>query len=89
MSKLLCPCGHTLSNSACPSTNIGWLLNDYEAESGELDPIEHGIEVWECHDCGRLAFGSRDDNLVKWYSPENGKPGQLTNYMKDFEEGGV
>lgn len=85
MAKLICPCGNQLSNVQCPSGNNGWFVTDEDTDNQiEWDTctvIEIGREVWECHDCGRVAFGNKKDAGVKWYEPADGKPGHLTKIM--------
>ncbi len=82
MSKLNCLCGNQLSNVLSPSQNNGWFVNDVAVDNqqdwDECTVIEIGRDVWECHECGRIAFGNKADPGVKWYAPEDGKPGHLT-----------
>jgi hypothetical protein len=81
MAKVNCPCGHQISNVMCPSPNNGWLIRDMDTEDEDkIDPISMGDDVWECHNCGRLAIGNDRDNTIKWYTPENGEPGHLTDF---------
>ena len=86
MGKLRCPCGNVISSVAHPNIAIGnvvtqWELDGipYNDDNAARGAIDDGREVWECSDCGRLAFSypKRDDNTVKWYSPDDGKPGHL------------
>ena len=79
MGKLNCSCGSQLSDVADPSHSKGWLLRDIDLEIEDVDPIVDGVDVWECHNCGRLAVGNNDDRKVKWYLPENGEVGHITD----------
>jgi len=80
MGKLRCPCGSQLSNVISPSRNNGWLLRDVDLEKENADPIGDGVDVWECFDCGRIAFGNKKDNAVKWFSPDSGKPEKICDF---------
>lgn len=84
MGKLGCRCGETLSNVMSPSSNNGWLLRDVDIEDAEnwsfSEIIDKGRDVWECHSCGRIAIGNNSDATVKWYSPDDGTPGNLTKF---------
>lgn len=81
MAKLRCPCGDILSNSAWPNETQGWLVTCFQLEVVDEDNgvMDVGRDIWECKSCGRLAFSypGKDDNTVKWYSPDDGKPGNL------------
>ena len=80
MGRLNCICGRQLSS--IQSVGIGRFMSDTVIDSidtwddGEV--IIKSLEVFECPECGRLAFGNNTDNSVKWYKPEDGKPGNLT-----------
>lgn len=82
MSKVNCPCGVQLSNIMGPSRNNGWFISDFEADKieewDEYTLIVKGRDVWECYGCGRIAFGDRGTNAIKWYLPEDGVSGLLT-----------
>ena len=82
VAKLECLCGNLLSNVACPNEIEGYLLTDMDVDVNKIDPIEDGRSVWECDECGRLAFShpGRQDCSVKWYRPEDGQPGGLMKY---------
>jgi hypothetical protein len=83
VAKLRCICGTVLSNVSCPNTVEGYLIKDLDMEAADgrdvcgLMDIARG--VWECHACGRLGFSypNKEDSTVKWYVPEDGKPGAL------------
>ena len=85
MAKLTCPCGAQLSNVTSPNTIEGYMVNNMQLinQMGEtietLDLISIGRGIWECYECGRLAFDFPKirDSTVKWYLPEDGKPGRL------------
>jgi hypothetical protein len=87
MASIRCICGHSLSNTCCPNLLEGEIKGIYEYDSRS---------VWECIDCGRLAIDVKDSRgltVVKWYKPEDEKPGELFNignsdqflkYLKDL-----
>ncbi|MCP4585343.1 hypothetical protein [Pseudoalteromonas sp.] len=84
MGKLNCPCGNQLSDVCQPNTIEGHLITCMEHDGMEeiidsLDIVTDSRGVWECHECGRLAFDYPDkgDSTVKWYVPEDKKPGRL------------
>lgn len=80
MGKLNCPCGNQLSDVGDPSRNKGWVLRDIDLEKDNVDPIGDGVDLWECHDCGRIAFGNNIDSTVKWFLPESGKPEKICHF---------
>lgn len=79
MGKVNCKCGNQISDVADPCINKGWLVSDIALDvHGEeccVDVIQHGVDVWECRECGALAFGKHKDNGIIWYYPES-KPEQ-------------
>jgi len=84
MAKLSCPCGEQLSNILSPNTIEGYLINDMQLEGMDetiesISIVSNGRGVWECYNCGRLAFDfpKKGDSTVKWYLPDDGKPGKL------------
>lgn len=82
MAHLQCNCGNRLSNVGCPNCLEGELKGIYEYKERD---------VWECSECGRLAVDVKDEKgltIVKWYLPEDGKPGELFNIgnSKQYEE---
>lgn len=87
MGKLNCICGQQISNVQSPSSNNGYLLRDIDLEREDefnvLAVIEMGRDVWECFSCGRIAIGNNKDNTVKWYKPEDEKPGNLMAFDND------
>lgn len=99
MTRLTCPCGHTIVNCASPSTVAGSLISDYDldfhasvADMAEREP-EIVRDVWECPECGRLAISNLpDDCQMKWYKPEDGQHGKLmgdrTQQASDTSNGG-
>lgn len=92
MGKLGCPCGNVISSVSYPNECIGTVVTqtEYDMKSGktDFDLVDNGRDVWECRECGRLAvsYPGRTDNTVKWYSPDDGKPGHLMRY-DDGSEG--
>lgn len=93
MGKLRCMCGAVISNVAVPNNVEGRYFNNREEEHlyGLQDHDESYEafldlcrDVWECEECGRLAFSypGKSDATVKWYRPEDGKPGHLANPEK-------
>jgi len=85
MSNLNCPCGNQLSDVGVPSRNKGWMLRDIDIEDnpaikGRPDPISDGVDVWECDECGRIAFGNNTDNTMKWFIPESGNYEKLCDF---------
>ena len=86
MAKLNCPCGEQLSNVCVPNNIEGILLQDVEIkDNSTYEEIQDtGRSVWECKACGRLAFNYplKDDSRVKWYVPEDGKPGGLMDWSE-------
>jgi len=72
MGKVNCKCGNQISDVACPSYYKGWLLSDigYDMLEECDDIIPSSIDVWECRDCGAIAFGNHKDNGIIWYHPE-------------------
>jgi hypothetical protein len=88
MGKLLCNCGNILSNCMCPNETEGVLIRDIDMEFDDdrncLQIARMGRDVWECEKCGRLAisYPKRNDCHVKWYLPEDGKPGGLMRFRE-------
>ena len=86
MARLICICGNELTNQSIPSQTEGILIKDQYLEFEEklncVEVSELGRVVWECDKCGRLAvsFPSKDDSKVKWYTPEDGIPGNLMKF---------
>jgi hypothetical protein len=78
VARLRCLCGNEISNNLSPSPNNGWLVNDHDWTI--YDSVDDIIvrDVWECHECGRIAFGNFHDSGVKWYEPSNKEPGFMT-----------
>ena len=73
MAHMTCECGNRLSNVCCPNCLEGEIKGAYEYEHRN---------VWECSQCGRLAIDVKDSQgltEVKWYKPEDEKPGELFN----------
>lgn len=82
MSKLLCPCGHEISDVMWPNDHVGSLITQWQLEDCRQMPLAEIVKsraVWECEKCGRLAidFPNAHDETVKWYSPDDGKAGNL------------
>lgn len=84
MAKLVCPCGEILSSVGCPNEMEGRVYADWDFEKVYGDLSFRNLHrlfraVWECWNCGRLAFNhpGLKDVTVKWYVPENGKHGNL------------
>lgn len=83
MAKLRCPCGNTLSNDVSPNNVEGIIIKNidlqFEDKKDLLEVLDLGRDIWECGKCGRLAisFPTKKDTLVKWYVPEDNKPGAL------------
>lgn len=84
MGKLRCLCGNQISDVLCPSPNTGLLIRDRDMEAADgkdiVGLLEIGRDVWECHECGRIAVMRPDgdcDAPAKWYKPEDGSPGKL------------
>lgn len=79
MSKVNCKCGWQISNVVSPSHNNGWLISDlaleFEDQKDSCEIMEIAIDVWECSQCGRIAFGNHKDRGVVWYTPDE-KPEQ-------------
>ncbi len=80
--KVMCLCGKNIMNDICdPSDDNGWFVSDnnlFTIASDLWDDIlDIAVCMWECHACGRIAFGNGYSNL-KWYMPVNGKNGNLT-----------
>lgn len=73
MGRLMCLCGNILSDVSSPSINKGWMLKDSDLEIDNVDPIEDGVDLWECHECGSIAFGNNQDASVKWFTPHSGQ----------------
>lgn len=97
MASLECLCGSILSNGQTPSDTVGSLVtgNDLEGFYGaeEVDEclslLRQSRDVWECHQCGRLAVAvpeQKDPCAVKWYHPENGKPGALMAFEVNLSD---
>lgn len=81
MAKLKCKCGNEISNVISPSPNNAWLLSDSILENKkweDIDIIEEGVDVWECRECGRIAFGNNHDNRVIWFFPEDSEYNSIT-----------
>ena len=86
MGKLKCPCGEILSNSGWPNETTGWLTTCWRLERiDDSSDVMDGRGMWECKSCGRIAFDfpNPGDATVKWYVPEDGKPGGLNNREAD------
>ncbi len=81
MSKVNCRCGWQISNVCSPSINNGWLMSDIALDFPEdekkdsCEIMDMCIDVWECRECGAIAFGKKKSNDVVWYYPEE-KPAQ-------------
>lgn len=79
MGKLNCRCGNQISSVCSPCSDTGILVSDisldYEAIEDSCSIITIGIDVWECKDCGSIAFGNHEDNKMRWYRPDE-KPEQ-------------
>jgi hypothetical protein len=79
MARLKCICGRQLSS--IQSCGVGRFLSDTVIDSFDTwsacEIITRSIEVFECPECGRLAFGNNKDSSVKWYKPEDDKIGNL------------
>ena len=80
MAHIKCPCGRTLSNSG--DAYNGGILDAAAANyvsDGNAALWDEWKETWECPECGRLAVFDlhADPNIVKWYLPEDGKPGHI------------
>ena len=84
MGKVNCPCGWQISDVGCPSAEIGYAISDTEQDDmadhiPSLTIIE-GRKIWECSQCGRIAFDyptRGNPNGIKWYMPSDGLPGNL------------
>lgn len=86
MAQLICLCGNQLSNCSCPNQVEGVLIKDQDMEFEDnrncVQIADLGRSVWECDQCGRLAINhpAKNSNEVKWYKPENAKPGHLMRF---------
>jgi len=89
MAKIQCPCGAYLSN--CGPYTQGLLLTETEMDQiderdgDEIDWWDRGKDIWECYSCGRLGVIMTPPpySVVKWYSPDDGKGGDLMGPKKD------
>lgn len=85
MGKLRCPCGNVISNVQWPCPYVGYAVTqtDYDdhsdnSEDGVRELVMGSRSIWECSECGRISFDEpRGEHTVKWYVPEDGKPGHL------------
>jgi hypothetical protein len=83
MGKVNCPCGWQISDVGVPSHEVGYAVSDHELD--EMAATVQSLEImdsrklWECSKCGRVAFDYPEagSNRVKWYVPDDGKPGTL------------
>jgi hypothetical protein len=79
MGKLNCRCGNQISDVCSPCSEKGWLIDDVSLENEVIDESANviivAVDVWECRDCGSIAFGNHKDNTVRWYRPDE-KPEQ-------------
>ena len=80
MAKVKCKCGNTISNGSSPSHHQAWLFSDETKEKvimedKIIDAHDDCIDLWECVECGRIAFGNRNDDEIVWYTPD-AKPQQ-------------
>jgi hypothetical protein len=93
MATLRCPCGTTINNRQILNEVEGVLLTGEDIDNMDLEWMEGrsayyaneiGRGVWECNNCGRLAFNwpRRDGCEVKWYRPEDGQPGALMAFKQ-------
>lgn len=62
-----------------PNKYCGYMITETQLDSGVDDIQNASRHVWECSECGRIAIDNPSDGLgrVKWYTPENGKSGEL------------
>jgi hypothetical protein len=76
MSKVNCKCGNQISDVSDPCRAKGRLVSDIALEANSecgcaIDVITHGIDVWECEECGGVAFGNHKDMGIVWYRPDD------------------
>ena len=82
MSRLACPCGHTIETNSLLTETEGVIHNKNDLfrswEEGN-DGWNNGMDMWECQICGRLGVDISDfcGVITKWYVPEDGEPGNL------------
>jgi hypothetical protein len=73
MGKVNCKCGTQISDVGYPCSQKGWLMSDisqdFEGQKDACEIMQMSIDVWECLNCGAIAFGNRKDNGLRWYYP--------------------
>ncbi len=74
MGKLKCICNKwTISDVGDPCSEKGWFISDNSLNDNPdvelFDIVFKGREVFECQECGAIAFGHEKHNTVKWYKP--------------------
>lgn len=92
--RVYCPCGNTISDVLSPSDWTGDYISSSAMDELEgpapvsfIDLLNRTHGIIECTQCGRLAMDvPGSGGGIKWYSPDDGKPGNLMRTVHNTDD---